>query len=204
MPVGSIVTLIIKTICGPRPDTMTRKPSVTHSRTLAQTRLFHIEQVDVHFPNGGNVQWERLRSTSPGAVLVVPMLDARTVLLIREYAVAVERYELALPKGRMQVGELSEAAANREIMEEIGYGARRMRLIKSMTLAPGYFSHITHVLLAQDLYAEKRDGDEPEPIEVVPWPLDRLDELCVHPDCTEARSIAALFMVRELLRSEGR
>ncbi len=204
MPVGSIVKPTIKLIRRARPDTMTRKPNVTHSTTLAHTRLFRIEQVDLHFPNGTKVQWERLRSTSPGAVLVVPMLDAHTVLMIREYAAGVERYELALPKGRMEAGELPEEAANREIMEEIGYGARRIRLIKSMTLAPGYFSHVTHVLLAEDLYAEKRDGDEPEPIEVVPWSLERLNELCAHADCTEARSIAALFMVRELLRSEGR
>ena len=204
MPVGSIVAPTKKLIRHARPDTMTRKPHVTHSTTLAHSRLFRIEQVDLHFPNGTKVQWERLRTTSPGAVLVVPMLDANTVLMIREYAAGVERYELALPKGRMEAGELPEAAANREIMEEIGYGARRIRLIKSMTLAPGYFSHVTHVLLAQDLYAEKREGDEPEPIEVVSWSLDRLNELCAQADCTEARSIAALFMARELLRSEGR
>jgi ADP-ribose diphosphatase len=181
---------------------MTRKPQVTNTETLARTRLFRIEQVDLHFPNGVKVQWERLRSSSPGAVLVVPMLDANTVLMIREYAAGVERYELALPKGRMEAGEVPEEAANREIMEEIGYGARRIRRVKSMTLAPGYFSHITHVLLAEDLYPEKRVGDEPEPIEVVPWSLDRLNELCAHGECTEARSIAALFMVRELLNSD--
>jgi ADP-ribose diphosphatase len=33
----------------------------------------------------------------------------------------------------------------------------------------------------------------------VPWPLDRLTELFEHEECTEARSIAALFLVRELL-----
>ena len=184
----------------PRP--MTEKPRVTNALTIAHTYLFRIERIDVQFPNGVQVQWERLRSSSSGAVLVVPMRDRDTVLMIREYAAGVERYELALPKGRMEAGEIPEEAANREIMEEIGYGARRMRLIKSMTLAPGYFSHVTHVLLAQDLYEEKRSGDEPEPIEVVPWSLDRLNELCARGDCTEARSIAALFMVRELLNSE--
>ena len=185
-----------------QPRTMTEKPRVTNALTIAHTHLFRIERIDVQFPNGVQVQWERLRSSSSGAVLVVPMRDRNTVLMIREYAAAVERYELALPKGRMEAGEIPEEAANREIMEEIGYGARRMRLVKSMTLAPGYFSHVTHVLLAQDLYEEKRSGDEPEPIEVVPWSLDRLNELCALGECTEARSIAALFMVRELLNSE--
>lgn len=124
----------------------------------------------MRFPNGTDVQWERLRSARPGAVLVVPMLDATTVPMMREYAAGTERYALALPKGRMEAGERPEAAVNREIMEEIGYGARRIRLIKSMTLAPGYFSHITHVLLARDLYAEKRQGDEAGPLSSCPGP----------------------------------
>ena len=182
---------------------MAKIPKVTNTETIARTRMFRVERLDLHFSNGNRVQWERLRSNSSGAVLVVPMLDAHTVLLVREYAAGVERYELALPKGRMEEGEVPEQAANREIMEEIGYGARRIRHVKSMTLAPGYFSHTTHVLLAQDLYPEQRPGDEPEEIEVVPWRLDSLNELVARGECTEARSIAALFMVRELLNSDA-
>ena len=47
-------------------------------------------------------------------------------------------------------------------------------------------------------------GDEPEPIEVVPWPLDRLADLIQVPECSEARTLAALFMTREHLLREGR
>lgn len=178
---------------------MRRKPVVTRTETIARTRLFRVEQVGLRFANGREVSWERLHSAPGGAVLVVPMLDAETVLLIREYAAAVERYELALPKGRVEEGESVVAAANREIMEEVGYGARRLTHLKSVTLAPGYFSHATHLVLAQELYPERRPGDEPEAIEVVPWSLDRLTELCERDECTEARSIAALFLVRERL-----
>ena len=131
------------------------------------------------------------------------MLDPETVLLIREYAAAVERYELALPKGRMEEGESVVDAADREIMEEIGYGARKMTLLKSVTLAPGYFNHATHMVLAEDLYPARLEGDEPEAIEVVPWPLARLGELLAHEECTEARSIAALYMVRDILRARS-
>lgn len=178
---------------------MSRKPVITRTETIARTRLFRIEQVGLRFANGCEVNYERLRSASGGAVLVVPMLDDSTVLLIREYAAGVERYELALPKGLVEEGESPFEAANREIMEEVGYGARKLTHLKSVTLAPGYFSHATHLILAQELYPERRPGDEPEAIEVVPWSLDRLTELFEHEECTEARSIAALLLVRELL-----
>ncbi|MHB8454346.1 MAG: ADP compounds hydrolase NudE [Acidiferrobacterales bacterium] len=182
---------------------MAQKPEIISTETIARTRLFHVERLDLRFSNGRQVQFERLRSSSAGAVLIVPLIDEYTVLMIREYAAGVERYELALPKGRMEDGESPHEAANREIMEEVGFGARRIRHIKSLTLAPGYFSHVTHVLLAQDLYPQRREGDEPEAIEVVPWPLDDLPGLIARAECTEARSIAALFLVRDLLRSGG-
>jgi ADP-ribose diphosphatase len=178
---------------------MTRKPEITTAETIARTRLFRVEQVGLRFANGREVSYERLKSQSAGAVLVVPLLDASTVLLIREYAAGVERYELALPKGRVEEGESPIDAANREIMEEIGYGARRFTPLKCLTLAPGYFNHSTHVVLAEELYPQRLEGDEPEAIEVVPWSLDNLPALLALEDCTEARSIAALYMVRELL-----
>ena len=180
--------------------TSNKKPEITGATIIAQTRLFRIERLDLRFSNGVEVQYERLHSSSPGAVLIVPMLDADTVLLIREYAAGVDRYELALPKGRIEDGETPTDAANREMMEEIGYGAKKFTHIKSVTLAPGYLGHTTHMILAEELYPERRPGDEPEAIEVVPWPLDNLMPLLALEECTEARSIAALFMARELLK----
>ena len=42
--------------------------------------------------------------------------------------------------------------------------------------------------------------DEPEELEVVPWKLDALHELMLREDCSEGRSLAALFIAREYLR----
>ena len=182
---------------------MHKMPEIIASTTLAQTRLFRIEQLDLRFSNGVNVQYERLVGSPDGAVLIVPLLDAHTVLLIREYAAGMHRYELALPKGRIEKGESPIDAANREIMEEIGYGAHQLQHIHSLTTAPGYINHTTHIVLAQDLYPQRHTGDEPEEIEVVPWRLDALPELLAQQDCTEARSIAALFIVRDMLQRKN-
>ncbi len=183
---------------------MRKKPEILNTQTLARTRLFHIEQLDLRFANGVEARYERLHSSSRGAVLVVPLLDRETVLLIREYAAGVHRYELALPKGRVEAGETLLEAADRELKEEVGYGARQLCHLTSLTLAPGYIGHVTHVILARELYAERAQGDEPEEIEVVPWPLARLHELLQQEDCTEARSIAALYLAREWLQRQER
>jgi len=178
---------------------MRQLPEILATKTLAKTRLFHIEQIDLRFSNGASVQYERMCGSPQGAVLVVPMLDDETVVLIREYAAGVERYELALPKGRIEKGEEVLNAANRELMEEIGYGAKSLQHLTSMTLAPGYSNQTTHIVLAQKLYEKRADGDEPEPIEVIPMKLNALAKTLLQSEITEARTIAALFMVRDLL-----
>ena len=178
---------------------MRKKPTILSSRTVARSRLFHVEEVELEFSNGVNTRYERLVGSSRGAVLIVPVMDDGNVLLIREYAAGTHRYELALPKGRIEAGEDLLAAANREIMEEVGYGARELIHLTSLTIAPGYLNHTTHVVLARDLHPQRLDGDEPEAIEVVPWPLDRIEALSAQEDFTEARSIAALYLARERL-----
>jgi len=177
-----------------------RPPRILGVTTLARTRLFEIEAVDLAFSNGVQTRFERLRGSAAGAVLVVPMQDAETVLLIREYATGVDRYELGLPKGRIEGSEAVLVAANRELREEVGMAARRLQPLTRLTANPAYSGQLTHVVLAEDLYPDPREGDEPEPIEVVPWPIEALDALIDQGDCTEARSLAALYITRDLLR----
>lgn len=175
-------------------------PKILKATSIAKSRIFEIEQLDLEFSNGVKTQYERLKSRGNGAVLIVPMLDNDTVLLIREYAAGVQRYELALPKGKVERDEPLLDAANREIKEEVGYGARKLDHITSFSIAPGYLSHETHIVLAQDLFECREEGDEPEPLEVIPWKLSELTSLLQQPECTEARSIAALYLVRDKMR----
>ena len=68
-------------------------------------------------------------------------------------------------------------------------------------MAPGYQSSETHIVLAENLYEETAEGDEPEPLEIVPKKLSDLDQLTYNEDLTEARSILALYMARDIINS---
>ena len=178
---------------------MPTKPSILKRATVARSRLFRADEIHLRFSNGEERTYEKLCSGGPGAVLIVPLLDENTVLLVREYAAGIEDYHLALPKGAIDQGETLLAAANRELKEEVGYGARKLQFLKRINLSPAYMEHGINVVIASDLYPERLEGDEPEPIEVVPYPLSDLLQLIARADVCEGRSIAALFMVREWL-----
>ena len=173
-----------------------------HTRDEAPDRV--VEDIDLEFGNGERRLFHRVRSRGHGAVVVVPLLDDDTVLLVREYAAGVHRYELGLVKGRIDEGETPAQAADRELKEEIGYGARRLDVLRTLSLAPLYMSHQTHLVVARDLYPQRLPGDEPEELEVVPCKLDLLHELILREEFSEGRSIAALYIARDWLKHDGR
>ena len=178
---------------------MRKLPVIHATRDVSDSHFLHVEQLHLESSNGVRRPNERLKGSGLGAVIIVPMLDDDTVLLVREYAGGLGRYELGLPKGRLDQDETAEQGAERELKEEIGYGARRLKILHNLSLSPSYMTHMAHVVLAQDLYPEKLAGDEPEELEVVPWKLSELHTLLGRDDVTEGRSIAALFMAREYL-----
>ena len=181
---------------------MSRRLPTIHGITEHDAGPYRMERLDLEFSNGERRKYERLHGRGHGAVAVVPMLDAETVLLVREYAAGMHRYELGLVQGRIDAGETALQAANRELMEEAGYGARDLLVLRSLTLAPVYMSHATDLVLARDLYPQRLPGDEPEELELVPWKLDDIGELILREEFSEGRSIAALFIAREWLRQQ--
>jgi len=68
-----------------------------------------------------------------------------------------------------------------------------------VVLAPSYFSSRMTLFVAQELYPESLQGDEPEPLQLVRWPLQQADELLTHLDFSEARSISALVLAQRYL-----
>lgn len=175
---------------------MAIKPEILKRSTVAKSRLFRADQLHLRFSNGEERLYEKLCSRGNGAVLIVPLLDDKTVFLVREYAGGLEDYHLGLPKGAMDAGESLFTAANRELMEEVGYAAKAMHYLKKVYLSPSYMEHSIHILVAEDLYPASRKGDEPEPLEVVACPFDDLDSLVMRNEVLEGRTIAALYMAR--------
>ena len=175
------------------------KPQILSTTVLAESRLFRIETMDIAFSNGKVANFECTRTKGDGVVMVAAINDQNALILVREYAACADRYELGFVKGRIDPGETPAMAAGREIKEEIGFGARTLKEIRSVTLSPGYTNSLTYLFVARDLYAETAEGDEMEPLEQFSWPLDRIEELHHHPEITDARVLLLLTTIKDML-----
>lgn len=177
---------------------MPEKPVIHQIRTIAQTRLFQIEAVDLEFSNGAQREYERINNSNGGAVMVLPVTED-SLILVREYAVGTEEYELGFVKGLVDPGETPLEASNRELREEIGMGAGSILQVRKVRLTPHYTTSVGYTMLARELYPDPRPGDEPEALEQVHWPLENLEGLLEHPEINDVRTLHAIYWLRDHL-----
>lgn len=129
----------------------------------------------------------------PGAVAILP-IDGETVWLTRQpREVAGLTRSLEIPAGKLDVeGEGPLQAAQRELAEEIGMQAARWRELSAFYTSAGFSDERITCYLAQELTpAPDVEPDEDERIEIVRWPLERLDDAIAQ--CEDAKSLIGLL-----------
>ena len=149
----------------------------------------------VHDDDGEEVEREIV--VHPGAVAMVAH-DGESLYLVRQPREATgEQALLEVPAGKLdEEGEEPLDTAKRELIEEIGKGAREWRHLTTALASPGFTDEKYHLYLATDLYDAQADEDpeENERIEIVEWPLAKLDEAIE--ETTDAKSLIGLLWVR--------
>ncbi|MDO8470771.1 MAG: ADP compounds hydrolase NudE [bacterium] len=172
-------------------------PKRLRERNIFSSKQFTIKEIDLLLENGKEVTYEI--SDVGESVMVVPMVDEGTVLLINEYHAGIDEYQVGLCKGAIEKGQTPSEAAQKELQEEVGYKAGRLEELAVLTSSPGYSTHKTHIFLARDLQESRLQGDEEEELQVIPHSLATFEDLIDKGQLTEARMIAALYLARRVL-----
>jgi ADP-ribose pyrophosphatase len=165
--------------------------------TVYRGRLVEVRIERFRHADGAEVTREIVRHR--GAVGTVAH-DGEHVWLVRQPREAVGEPDLLeIPAGRLDVdGEQPLAAAQRELAEEIGRGARGWEPILAYYSSAGFTDEQIHLFGATDLYESSAESGEDERIEIVRWPLDRLDE-AIH-QCRDAKTLIGLMWLQRRLK----
>jgi ADP-ribose pyrophosphatase len=107
----------------------------------------------------------------PGAVAILPVLDADHICLIRQDRPVIGETLLEIPAGTLELGEPPDQAAVRELAEETGYQAGRWRKLIEFFPSPGVISERSHLYVAQDLTPGPLQLEKDESLEpcIIAW-----------------------------------
>lgn len=110
--------------------------------------------------------YEYIESINAAAVLA--FTPEGKVILTRQYRHPLRKTIYDLPAGGIKPGETSDQAAQRELMEETGYQAKKINLLGSFYPSPGLHSGKVYVYVANELDRGEPQLDENEIIEIEP------------------------------------
>ncbi len=131
----------------------------------------------------------------PGSVVIVPEQDGK-LALVRQYRPAVDAWLWELPAGTLEPGEEPLDAARRELEEETGLSARRLEVVASFFLAPGYSTERMTLVRALELTPVGAHPDEGEMIGEVRWfEPEELLRMAESGQLLDAKTLAALLLV---------
>lgn len=172
-------------------ETTASPPERRVSRRLAlEARIFRVYVDEVEGPAG---RATRVVVDHPGAVAVLPLLDDGRAVLIRQFRYAIGRYLVEVPAGMLEAGEDPEAAARRELAEETGFRARRLRRLAAVYPTPGFCNERLVLFVADGLQPGRRSPEADEHLEPLVVTREEAGALVASGAIVDAKTLLALL-----------
>src|SRR4030042_5468217 len=159
-----------------------------NQETVYRGHAFNVRQDVVRFPNQHTTHLDIIEHI--GAVPILPIDAEGRILFVRQYRHAAGKELLELPAGTLDVGELPENCALREIREETGFAAGNIIKLGEFFLAPGYSTEYMVVYLANELHHDPLPGDQDEFITLEAVPIEQAYEFALDGVLQDAKSLA--------------
>jgi len=177
------------------------RPETVDSRQAHQGRLFRARVDTVRLEDGREFDREVIEHAR--SVVIVPVTDKGTVLLVRQWRQPTGEWLLEAPAGRIEAEERPEDAAQRELREETGFSAEELTLLGGFWTAPGLFTEYMYAFLAEGLRAAPLPQDPGEDVSVEEVGLDEVPGLIESGEIRDGKTILSTLWVL-MRRGAGR
>ena len=174
-------------------------PTEELNRTrVYHSRVFDAYEGDIRLPDGRIVRQSWIDHRP--CIAVVPVNPEGNVVLISQYRHATGGMLVEIPAGNMdRENETVEECVQRELAEEIGFGAGRLVKLFEGYLVPGYCNEYMHFFLALDLYPAVLPADEDEFIRVMAVSFAEADRMICNKEIIDAKTALGIQMARAYL-----
>ncbi|HUE76088.1 MAG TPA: NUDIX hydrolase [Chloroflexota bacterium] len=169
---------------------MTKEDTVSSER-IYEGRVINLRIDSVRMPDGQIRQREIVEHR--GAIAIVAITRDDSVLLVRQFRSGPGRVLLEIPAGTREVGEPVEECVQRELQEETGHRAGKIRRLLGFFSSPGFCDEFLEIYVATDLSPSTLTADDDEQIAVESVPVGQLSEMMRSGEICDAKSVAGLL-----------
>ncbi len=164
------------------------------SESVYQGHFLELRRDVVRLPSGREAPREYV--IHPGAVMVVAILPDGRLVMERQYRYPVRQTMIEFPAGKLDAGEGGLACAQRELLEETGYSARRWAQAGVMHPVIGYATEVIQIWFADDLTLGERHLDEGEFLDVFSASQNELELWMQQGLLTDAKTIVGMMWLQ--------
>lgn len=168
-----------------------RKPEVVSTEEIYKGKVFDLYESTIR---EGEIEYKREIVRHNGSAVIVPVFADKTVALVRQYRHAAEKFLLELPAGTLEKGESPEAAAQREVEEEIGFTAESLEKLTEFYVSPGFLTEKMFVFIATGLTETAQNTDEDEIISIERFSFPQTFEKIRKGEIEDAKSMISLIL----------
>lgn len=129
----------------------------------------------------------------PGAVVVLPFVDKKNILLLKQFRYACKGDLWEIPAGTLEKNEKELTCAKRELEEETGFKAKRWRFLTRFYPAPGISNEVMSLFQAEDLVLGAKNLDHDEWIEHHIFPLKEALRMVKNGKIQDGKTIAGIL-----------
>lgn len=171
------------------------------SRRIHEGKIINLRVDEVILPHGKKAIREIVEHG--GAVAAVPLLPEGRIILIRQFRKPVEEIIYEIPAGRLEKEEDPRSCMERELKEEIGYRAGKLKGLISYYPSPGFSSELIHLFLATDLEKKEQSLEEDEFLEIVILRFDEALRMIEEGKIRDGKTIIGLFLAKQFLATKA-
>lgn len=169
---------------------MNEFPQVIDARIAFEGHVFAVRVDELRYEDGSLHRCDVVEHAPTFGIIA--LLSRAELVLVRQYRHPVRRRLWEIPAGTAEPGEDPASGAARELSEETGYRAARMRALGPLYMTPGFCDEAMHFFVAEGLTAGAQSLDEDERIEVAAFALADAWGLVTAGEIADVKTLLAL------------
>jgi ADP-ribose pyrophosphatase len=178
---------------------------VLESKVSYEGPLFRVLSERVQEPTGKVVHRDVIRHNGSAVILAIDKGKKKSdpvVLIERQFRHAAQQFLYEVPAGKMEAGEDHLEGAQRELLEETGYRAKKWTKLVKYFASPGFLGEWMQVFLAEGLTVGEAEPEDDEKLEIYQVPLSEVLRLIDAGEIRDGKTLVSVMLYDRLRKKK--